>query len=139
MNALHKIFSSKARGAVMAETAITLPVTLVLTFALINFALVGYAATAAANAANYGARIGSVVQSGAAGSAATAANAALKTTMIGSYQVAAGGGGRRGATVTVSVNWTVPNWFGSIASLVGASTPGEFKGTARSTFRQEGW
>jgi Flp pilus assembly protein TadG len=123
----------------MAETAVVLPVVLVLTFALVNFAIAGYASVAAANAANYGARAGSVAQKGAAGVAASAANAALAKTMIGEYSVAAYGGGRPGAQVVVVVNWRAPNFIGSMLSLLGGGGNVEFKGQARSTFRQEGW
>jgi hypothetical protein len=126
-------------GTSMAEVAITLPVVILLTFALVNLALAGYASVAAANAANYGARVGSVVQQGAAGAAATAANQSLKSTMIGKYAVGAGGGGTPGSQITVTVNWTVPNYFGSILRFLGGGNVKEFKGQARSAFRQEGW
>lgn len=130
---------SKQRGSAMAETAVVMPVVLVLTFALINFAIAGYASVAASNAANYGARVGSVTQRAAAGAAATAANATLEKTMIGEYQVAAAGGGRPGSRITITVNWRVPNWIGSILSLLGGGAGIEFKGTSAATFRQEGW
>jgi Flp pilus assembly protein TadG len=133
------MFARRERGNAMAETAVVLPVVLVLTFALINFAIAGYASVAAANAANYGARAGSVAQNGAAGVAASAANAALAKTMIGEYSVAAYGGGRPGAQVVVVVNWRAPNFIGSMLSLLGGGGNVEFKGQARSTFRQEGW
>jgi Flp pilus assembly protein TadG len=132
-------FARRERGNAMAETAVVLPVVLVLTFALVNFAIAGYASVAAANAANYGARAGSVAQNGAAGVAASAANAALAKTMIGEYSVAAYGGGRPGAQVVVVVNWRAPNFIGSMLSLLGGGGNVEFKGQARSTFRQEGW
>ncbi len=124
----------------MAEAALTFPVVLLLTLALINFALVGFASVVASNAANYGARAGSVAQNGAAGAAATAANQALGDMMIGTYSVAASGGGAPGSQVVVQVSWTIPNWFGPILSFVGGGgMPSEFTGTARSTFRKEGW
>jgi len=133
------MFRRWERGNAMAETAVSLPVVLVLTFALLNFAIAGYASVAAANAANYGARVGSVVQNGAAAAAASAAHAALSRTMIGEYQVAAYGGGRPGAQVVVQVRWKAPNYIGSLLGLIGGSGAVEFKGTAQSTFRQEGW
>lgn len=132
-------FARRERGNAMAETAVVLPVVLVLTFALVNFAIAGYASVAAANAANYGARAGSVAQQGAAGVAASAATAVLAKTMIGEYAVAAYGGGRPGAQVVVVVNWRAPNFIGSMLSLLGGGGNVEFKGQARSTFRQEGW
>ena len=126
-------------GNAMAETAVSVPVVLVLTFALINFAIAGYASVAAANAANYGARIGSVTQGGAAAAAASAAHATLSRTMIGDYQVAASGGGRPGSQVIVTVNWEAPNYLGSMLGLLGGSETVEFKGQAQASFRQEGW
>ncbi len=127
------------RGNAMAETAVVLPVVLVLTFALVNFAIAGYASVAAANAANYGARAGSVAQQGAAAVAASAAHSALSKTMVGEYQVAASGGGRPGSQVTVAVHWEAPNFIGSMLSLLGGGGEVKFQGSARSTFRQEGW
>jgi len=126
-------------GNAMAETAVVLPVVLVLTFALVNFAIAGYASTAAANAANYGARVGSVAQKNAVGMAAAAANASLSKIGIGEYSVSASGGGGRGAQVLVNVNWSVPNYIGSLLSLLGGGGSVEFKGSVQSTFRQEGW
>jgi len=127
---LLRFFRCRSANA-MAETAVVLPVVLVLTFALVNFAIAGYASTAAANAANYGARVGSV--------AAAAANASLSKIGIGEYSVSASGGGGRGAQVLVNVNWSVPNYIGSLLSLLGGGSSVEFKGSVQSTFRQEGW
>jgi len=139
MKRLLKRLGSDMRGSVMGEVAVTLPVVLVLTVALVNLALAGFASVAAANAANYGARAGSVAQRGPAGVAATAADRSLAQTMVGEYSVAAGGGGRPGSQITVSVRWSVPNYIGSLLSLLGGGGAVEFKGVSTATFRQEGW
>ena len=54
------------RGDEFAQTAIVMPVIMLLTIALFNLAIAGFASVNAANAANYGARVGSVTQRGSA-------------------------------------------------------------------------
>lgn len=132
-------FSKRERGSGMAEAALTLPVVLLVAFMMINLAMAGYASVAASNAANYGARVGSVAQSGAAGRAASAAQASVNQAGVGTYTISAGGGGRPGAQIVVNVTWSVPNYFATMAALFGYSFDSEIKGTTRSTFRQEGW
>mgnify|MGYP000962570900 FL=1 len=65
------------RGSSMAEAAITLPVIMLMTFAMVNVSMAWYAAVAASNAANYGARIGSVAQTDPQGLAVSAAQTRL--------------------------------------------------------------
>lgn len=132
-------FSKRECGSGMAEAALTLPVVLLVAFMMINLAMAGYASVAASNAANYGARVGSVAQSGAAGRAASAAQASVNQAGVGKYIVSAGGGGRPGAQIVVNVTWSVPNYFASMAAFFGYSFDSEIKGTTRATFRQEGW
>ena len=71
------------KGSSMAEAAITLPVVVLLTFAMVNLAMAWYAAVAASNAANYGARLGSVAQSNPIGTAVSAAQGRLDTISVG--------------------------------------------------------
>lgn len=129
----------KERGQGMAEAALAIPAVLLLVFALINLTILGYASVAASNAANYGARVGSVYQTGAAAQAASAAQQAADSAMIGQYSVAAAGGGQPGSQVVVAVQYRVPNFMGGIVGLFGGSTPTEFTGVARAYFRQEGY
>ncbi len=131
--------SRKERGSGMVEAALTLPVVLLVTFLMINLAMAGYASVAASNAANYGARVGSVAQANAAGRAAAAAQQSVQDAGIGKYTVSAGGGGRPGAQITVNVSWSVPNYFNSLAAWFGYGFPSEIKGVGKATFRQEGW
>jgi hypothetical protein len=127
------------RGAAMAEAAITLPVVVLLTFAMANLAMAWYAAVAASNAANYGARIGSVSQVDPIGNAVTAAQGRLDSISVGTYSISGSGGGYRGAQVNIVVDWAVPNFIGGLMTLLGGGDQINFEGTALSTFRQEGW
>lgn len=123
----------------MAEAAITLPVVLLVALMMINMTIAGFASVNANNAANYGARVGSVTQGGAAAAAVAAARQALASAPVGEYRVSASGGGPPGSTVVVQVTWSVPNYLSGLAALFGGSTPDTFSGTATATFRQEGW
>jgi len=127
------------RRAELDEFALVLPVLLLVTFGLINLSMLGYAAMAANNAANYGARTASVAQSNQAALAQSAANSVLNGVTVGTYNVNVLGGGSPGSIIRVQVTYRVPNWFQPFASLIGVSTPDEFTNTVYSDFRQEGW
>ncbi|REG11370.1 TadE/TadG family type IV pilus assembly protein [Pelolinea submarina] len=127
------------KGSSMAESAITLPVVVLLTFAMVNLAMAWYAAVAASNAANYGARVGSVSQVNPAANAVAATQGRLDAISVGTYAISANGGGYRGAQVNVVVDWAVPNYIGSLITYIGGGDQMNFEGTALSTFRQEGW
>ena len=132
--------SRPQRGQSLAEFAVVAPVFLLVMMAMFNLAMAGFAAVSASNAANYGARRGSVVQGGgAAAVAAAAAQQQAETFGVGEYDVSAYGGGRRGAQVVVVVDWTVPNFIGGLMAYVGADLSNDFSGSITSSFRQEGW
>ena len=124
--------------AEMAEAAITLPVVMLIAIFMINATMAGFASVNAANAANYGARVGSVTQGGSAGAAIAGSRQTLANAAIGEYRVSAGGGGVPGSTIVVVIEWSVPNYFSGLAGYFGASTD-DFHGVAMATFRQEGW
>lgn len=125
----------------MAEAAITLPVVIMISLALINLAMAGFAAVNAANAANNGARRGSVAQSAPCSHAVSGANESLAMASGGgSYSVSTSScDTARGGKITITVSWSVPNYFSGIASTFFGGTVGEFKGAASSSFRKEGW
>jgi hypothetical protein len=123
----------------LEEAALTLPVLLLISLALINLALLGFASVNAGNAANYGARMGSVAQANPAGLAASSAQGMLTAAPVGTYAVTVSGSGLPGDTMVVRVSYQVPNYFAGLARLFGVSTPGTFGGTSASYFRQEGW
>ncbi len=132
------------QGDEFAQTAIAMPVIVLITIALMNIALMnltmaGFASVNANNAANYAARVGSVTQQGAGGAAYGAAQISISHAPIGKYSVAVSGGGFPGAQINVQVDWTVPNFIGGLMSFLGGSLSEDFHGTSASVFRQEGW
>jgi len=128
-----------SRRAELDEAAFALPVLLLVSLALVNLALLGFAAVNAGNAAEYGARIGSVSLSNSTGQAYAAALGKVSAVRVGSYSVSVTGGGRPGSRIEVAVTYRVPNYFGGLARMFGVSTSSQFQGTARAYFRQEGW
>jgi len=130
-------FARDARGE-MAEAAITLPIVMLAVLALVNLTIAGFASVNAANAANYGARVGSVNRSAPADVAVAAAQRMIANAPIGEYRVAASGGGPPGSLLAVTVQWQVPSYLGGLAALFGADVR-DFHGTAVAYFRQEGW
>ena len=122
----------------MVEAAVTMPLLLLATFALINFALVGHARNTAQNAANHGARVGAVTASGA-GTAAQRETERLLTHCFCSPTVTASADGAPGGTVTVDVAWSVPNYMGDVLRLFGGNFEGDFSGTVSASRRKEGW
>ena len=139
LRVLRCLLSAK-RGDEFAQTAIVMPVILLITIALMNLTMAGFASVNANNAANYGARIGSVHQQGTASAAYSAAMQSVSYAPIGKYTVSVTGGGFPGAEINVTVTWNVPNLMGGLLNFIGGSTLGaDIKGSVVSTFRQEGW
>jgi len=126
-------------GDEFAETAIAMPVIVLVSIALMNLTMAGFASVNANNAANYAARVGSVTQQGAGGAAYGAAETSIAYAPIGEYSVYVSGGGFPGAQINVQVDWHVPNYIGGLLSFLGGSVGDDFHGAASSVFRQEGW
>ena len=122
-----------------AETAIVLPVIMLATMGLLDLTMAGFASVNANNAANYGARVGSVTQRGAGGAAYQAALSAISNAEVGSYAVGVSGGGFPGAQIAVRVEWEVPNHMSAIQTLWGGTGDINLAGEAVASFRQEGW
>ncbi|RCK72755.1 MAG: hypothetical protein ANABAC_1289 [Anaerolineae bacterium] len=125
--------------AELDEAALSLPVILLVSIGLINLTLFGSAAVNAANAANFGARMGSVAMASPLGYAASAANQKLSALPIGEYAVSTGGSGVAGGVMWVRVEYRVPNYFSGLARLFGVSSPSELSGSVTQYFRREGW
>jgi hypothetical protein len=125
--------------AELDEAALVLPVLLLISLGLVNLGILGFTAVNAGNAANFGARMGSVAQSDPAGVAVSSAYQMLSAAPVGTYSVSVSGGGLPGDLLVVQVSYSVPNYFGGLAGLFGVNTPGNFSSTASSYFRQEGW
>ena len=135
---LRSILSRK--GDEFAETAIAIPIILLVTIALMNLTMAGFASVNANNAANYGARVGSVYQQHMASAAYSAAMQSVSYAKVGSYTVSVTGGGFPGAQINVKVNWDVPNLMSGLLRFVGGGAlGGDLKGSVISSFRQEGW
>jgi Flp pilus assembly protein TadG len=130
---------AREKGASMVEFVITAPVLILLTLSLVNLALAGVAGLNANNAANYGARVGSVAQENVANHAANAAWSKLSAAPIGTYQVSAASSGGRGGRVQVNVQYRIPNYFSGLLGFFGQSSSSTIEGLASSTFRREGW
>lgn len=126
------------RGDEFAQSAIAFPMVVLLLMAMLNLSIAGFASVNAANAANHGARVGSVYQQGSAGAAYSAAEQSISYAPVGNYQVNVSGGGFPGATIGVTVRWNVPNYIAPLVAFFGGSM-GNLTGSATATFRQEGW
>ncbi len=124
----------------MAEAAITTPIIILLMVTILNFGMIAYTAQAAENAANYGARRGSVAQDNAIGTAVAAAHYAANRSLLGEYSVqAVAPGGIAGSELGIRVTYRVPNLMRPLAGLFPGLPKGDFTGDATATFRQEGW
>jgi Flp pilus assembly protein TadG len=130
---------ARDRKGEVEEAVITLPILVVVSFFIVNAALAVLTAAAAANAANYGARMGSVDQESPAAVASAAAHQRLAAASFGgSYSVSASGGGEPGSLVMVRVEWRYPNLIGGLLSMFGGGTS-DWEGESTQYFRQEGW
>jgi hypothetical protein len=127
------------RGDEFAQTAIVMPILVFASLALMNLTMAGFASVNANNAANYGARVGSVHQQNPGSASYQAAMQSVSYAKIGEYSVSVTGGGFPGAQIQVAVKWNVPNFLASLASFLGGSLDQDFTGTSVSVFRQEGW
>jgi hypothetical protein len=134
---MHKLL--RDHRAELDEAALVLPVLLLISVGLVNLAILGFAAVNAGNAANYGARMGSVAQSDPSGIAAASASQMLSAAPVGTYAVSVSGSGLPGDLLIVQVSYTVPNYFAGLAGFFGVDTAQEFSNTALAYFRQEGW
>ena len=126
------------RGDEFAQSAIAFPLVVLLLIALFNLSIAGFASVNAANAANHGARVGSVHQQRSAGAAYVAALESISHAPVGDYQITVSGGGFPGATILVTVDWSIPNYVAPLVSFFGGSM-GDLSGSSSATFRQEGW
>ena len=128
------------KGDSFAESAIVLPIILLVTIALMNLSMAGFASVNANNAANYGARVGSVHQQGPASAAYAAAQQSISYASVGDYTVSVSGGGFPGSQINVQIGWSVPNIMGGLLDFFGGSDLGaDIHGDATAVFRQEGW
>ena len=132
---------SDKRAGNMAEAAISMPVVLLILVFGLNMARAGYAAMAARNAANYGARIGAVAGSNPYQYAKTAAETSLRQSGANgdfATEVLVEGEGP-GSVIAVTVTWSTPTIMSGLCRLFGEGCPATFNGQARAVWRREGW
>jgi Flp pilus assembly protein TadG len=129
------------RGSSMAEAAITMPVVLLVLLFGINLTLVSHTALIAANAANYGARVGAVSKKDAKMWAEAAARSILpRSNYAGLFWApVARVDENPGGVVEVTVHWEYPSVLSGLCSLFGGTCPRMFKGDAVSVWKKEGW
>lgn len=135
------MLTKNRRGMEMLEAVITLPIALFILVAIINLGFAVYAKQAAQNAANYGARMGSVAQNCRSCAAYAAATEAIRRTAVhhASVQILAPGG-VVGSVLRIRVTGDAPNMMGPLLSLIGGPTfAGPIPVSAEATFRAEGW
>jgi len=127
-----------------AQFAFVVPILVLTSLGLINLALFGLAGVNANNAANYGARMGSVAQENPMAYASNAASSKLSAASFGDYDITASVvGSGRGSLICLAVTYSVDNYFSGLARLF--STPGsskthdKFEKTVVAYFRHEGW
>jgi len=125
--------------AELDEAAFALPVILLVSIGLVNLTLFGSAAVNAANAANYGARMGSMAQSNPLGYAVNHAQQKLYALPVGEYSISTGGNTVPGGVMWVQIEYRVPNYFRGLASMFGVSLPSQLSGRVTQYFRREGW
>jgi Flp pilus assembly protein TadG len=129
------------RGSEMAEAAISIPVVLMILLFALNVTRAGYAAMAARNAADYGARVGAVAGANPRQYAQSAAETSLRQSGVsGGFTVDAQVTGEGpGEIVSVTVEWRTKTLLAGICTLFGEGCPAEFHGEARAVWRREGW
>jgi hypothetical protein len=137
MDTMRKLL--RDRWGELDEAALVLPLLLLISVGLVNLGILGFAAVNAGNAANYGARMGSVAQSNPSGVAVSSAYQMLSAVPVGSYTVNVTGSGLPGDMMIVQVSYSVPNYFKGLAGFFGVTIPQDFSSSAMSYFRQEGW
>lgn len=125
------------KGLETLEAVVTLPIMLMILLSVINLSLLVYGKQAVEDAAEYGARMGSVAQSSPAIYASTYAQKSIsskgvvqnpKVTILASDASA-------GSMLTVQVQGEIPNVIGAFVP----GLPSPFKVTGQASFRKEGW
>ena len=129
------------KGMEMVEAVVTLPIALFVLVAIVNLGFALYALQAVQNAANYGARMGSVAQDCRSCAAYAAALAQIRQTAVrnSAAQILAPGG-VVGSTLRIKVTGEVPNLMGPLLALLGGpDLGGPIQVAGEASFRAEGW
>ncbi len=134
------MLTKNKRGLEVLEAVATIPVMLLILAAIVNLGMAIYAQQAAQNAANYGARMGSVAVACRSCAAYGAASESIGHSGVHNpgVQILAPGG-VVGSTLRVRVTGEMPNLMGPLMALFGGGLEGPLKVSAEATFRAEGW
>jgi hypothetical protein len=128
------------RASEMAESAITLPVILLVLMLVINGLLAGYTSLSAAAAADHGARAGARTAKFPEIEANNKAYESLaRARMGGSYAVGVQVDQQAGGGVKVMVAWRYPSILAGLCHFFGGGCKPYFEGAAVSTQKREGW
>ena len=129
--------TKERKGLETLEAVLTLPVMLMLMLSIVNLGMLAYGKQAVEDAAEYGARMGSVAQSSAIAYASSSAQSSIQSKGIvqNAKVTILAAGASAGSMLTVQVTGEIPNVIG--AFIPGLPSP--FKVTAQSSFRKEGW
>lgn len=128
------------RASNMAEAAISMPVVLLVLMFAINASLAAYTGVAAANAVNYGARVGSITREQSDQWAKAAVEKAWDQSGAGgyfSYSVLVSD--RPDGVVLVTGNWSYPTILSGLCTYFGGSCPSNFSGSVSAMYRKEGY
>jgi hypothetical protein len=129
------------RAGQMAEAAVSIPAVLLILVLALNVSRAGFAALAARNAANYGARVASVAGGNAKVYGEAAAKASLEQSGVDggfTVDVTISGMGP-GSVVGVTVGWSTPTILAGICQAFGEGCPASVGGEATAVWRREGW
>ena len=128
------------RGAEMAEAAVTLPVVILVLMFVINGALAGFTAMAAANAANVGAEAGAKAAEHPEQWASAAITESLgRSRTGGTFTFGVKADAEPGGGVTVMVAWSYPSLLSGLCRYFGSDCPKSFGGVTTVTRKREGW
>jgi Flp pilus assembly protein TadG len=132
-----KILKDKRKGLEVLEAVITLPVMIAILLSVINLSLVVYGKQAVEDAAEYGARMGSVAQSAPAIYASAYAQKSInaKGVVQNPKVTILAASANAGSLLTVNVSGEIPNVIGEFIP----GLPSPFKVNGQASFRKEGW
>ncbi len=130
----------RRRGLEVLEAVGTLPVMLLILVGIVNLGIAVYARQAVTNAANFGARMGSVSQGCRSCAAYSAAQEAVDKSLLRDTSVTIlAPGGSVGTVLRIRVTGRIPNLMGPLLAFNGVSWSEPIEVTGEATFRAEGW
>jgi hypothetical protein len=131
---------TNTKASNMAEAAITMPVVLLVLMFAINGSLAAYTGVAAANAVNYGARVGAVTREQPDQWTKAAVEKAWNQSGAGgSFSFSVLVSDKPDGAVLVTGTWSYPSILSGLCAFFGGSCPTHFSGTVSAMYRKEGY